>query len=64
MKISIILATAILTGCTTFQDKATNYRNAASMAANPEKIRIVYEREGGTASFMETRCSGSLCEED
>lgn len=63
MRALLLSSALILSACTGLEQKAENYRNAASMAANPEKIRIVYEREGGTATFYETRCTGRLCDQ-
>ena len=63
MKNLLLLSVIILSGCTAFQQKTENYDRAASMALNPEKITIIYERDGGNASFRETRCTGRLCEQ-
>jgi len=60
--LAISLMIAALSGCAAFSEKGERYRDAAQMAANPEKIEIQYEREGGSSSFRECRCTGSLCE--
>lgn len=58
----ILLLAVMLTGCSALDQKSENYKRAASMALNPERITILYERQGGNASFKETRCTGHLCE--
>lgn len=61
MKSFIPIAVLLLCGCA-LGEKGENYKRAASMAVNPQCVKIMYGRENGNATFGELRCTGKMCE--
>jgi len=50
-------------GCAgAFREKAQRYEEAGRMAANPDKIEVLYRRNGNEATLEERRCSGDCPE--
>lgn len=59
---ALVIVSVLLGGCAALDQKRENYQRVADMAVNPEQIKIIYERKGDVSTFMETRCTGALCE--
>ena len=60
-RLATITATLILTGCAAAQQKGQTLKETGEMFANPAQRCILYDRDQGSTTFFDAKCTGALC---